>query len=229
MIAARIARAEAALADLSDVDGDSAVVAGIRCASYDIAQPWATWARPVVPPDDLAPVVDWLSARADRWTVKVRAADTSAPAYRGLAEWLVLPVYVLDDPLDAPAVPGLTVGPARDPAEFLSVYGAELAPLVTARHLASPGYRYLVGRIDGVPVACAQARRAADTAQVSAVTVRPAYRRRGIGAAVTAAATRVAAAVTDGPVWLHAEDGPARIYRRLGYVPVDRHVLLTAR
>jgi GNAT superfamily N-acetyltransferase len=138
-------------------------------------------------------------------------------------------VYVLDDAVDAPPVPGLTVGPARDAAEFLSVYGADLAPLVTPRHLRSPGYRFLVGRMDGVPVACAQVRRAADTAYVSAVTVRPEYRRRGIGAAVSAAATRIARDLTDGPVWLHAEDGPARVYRRLGYVPVDRHVLLTAR
>lgn len=226
---ARLARAEAALADLSDVDGDGAVVAGIRCASYGIDQPWATWARPVVPPDDLAPVVGWLSARAGTWTVKVSAADVPAPAYRGLAEWLTLPVYVLDEPAAMPDVPGLTVGAPRDPAEFLGVYGTELAPLVTDRHLRAPGYRFLVGRLDGVTVACAQVRRAADTAYVSAVTVAPEYRRRGIGAAVSAAATGVARRLTTGPVWLHAADGAAGIYRRLGYVPVDRHVLLAPR
>jgi len=211
------------------VPGDSAVVAGIACASYGIDEPWATWARPVTPPAELAPVVDWLAGRADRWSVKVSAADTGAPAYRGLSEWLVLPVYLLADPTPAPDVPGLSVGVPRDPAEFLAVYGTGLAPLVTDRHLASPRYRFLIGRIDGVTVACAQVRVAAGTAYVSAVTVRPEYRRRGIGAAISWAATRVARELTDGVVWLHAEDGPAGIYRRLGYRRADTHVVLTPR
>ncbi|BCJ38972.1 hypothetical protein Athai_64750 [Actinocatenispora thailandica] len=226
---ARLARGEAAMADLAEVGGDSATVAGIACASYGIDQPWATWARPVTPPGDLGPVVDWLASRGGPWSVKVSAADTAAPAYRGLTEWLVLPVYVLAEPAGAVRVPGLSIGAPRDPAEFLAVYGASLAPLATARHLASPRYRFLVARLDGEPVGCALAQRAGDSAYVSAVTVRPEYRRRGIGAAISVAATTAATELTGGPVWLHAEDGPARIYRRLGYRRVDTHVVLTPR
>ncbi|MGA8117571.1 MAG: GNAT family N-acetyltransferase [Actinocatenispora sp.] len=234
MISEQLARAEAALADLTDIEGDSALVAGVRCAALGVAQPWGTYARPVRPPacGDFRQVIDWLSARSTQWTVKVSARDVGAPIYRGLREWLALPVYVLaaPDALDrTPTVSGLDVTLAHSPDEFLRVYGTELAPLVTDRRLASKGYRFLVARLDGRPVGCAQVRRAEGTVYISAVTVRPEYRRRGIGAAISTAASRLALTLADdGPVWLHASDEPGRVYRRIGYRQVDEHVLLTA-
>lgn len=228
MVAGLLARAEAELADLSDVDGTSAVVDGVRCASYAIPEPWATYARPVEAPADLRRVRGWLAGHAERWTVRVSADDAGAPAYRGMDVWARLPAYVWDGRgADAGEMPGLVVTQAREPGEVLVTYGDRLAPLVTERHLRAGRYRWLVGWLDGEPVACALLRRAAGTVYLSAVTVRPAWRGRGIGTAISAAATRQAGELGGGPVWLHAAgEESARIYRRLGYRRVDEHLLL---
>lgn len=232
MTPTRWAVAEAALADLSDVDGTSALVCGVRCAALGVDQAWATFARPVTPPTAArcAEIVDWLGAHGSSWSVKVSAADVDADGYRPLRELFTLPVYELTDPDllgSARPVPGLRIAPTRSPAEFLATYGTDLAPLVTDRHLDSPGYHHLVGWLDGAPVACAMLRRGGGMAYLSAVTVRDDQRRRGIGAAISAAASRWALEAAAGPVWLHAAgQESARIYRRLGYRRVDEHVVL---
>jgi ribosomal protein S18 acetylase RimI-like enzyme len=127
-------------------------------------------------------------------------------------------------PLDPP---GVEIGTARDRDEFLAAYGAELAPLVTRHHLASPRMHHLVARIDGRPVGCAQVRRLGDTAYVSAITVDGAHRGRGIGAALTVAATERAAGEAD-LVWLHCTPRSRGLYERLGYEHVDDHALMAS-
>jgi GNAT superfamily N-acetyltransferase len=213
-LAARLAAAHAAAFDT--------IVAGVRCQSVPIAEPWATQARPIAPGTDLDPVRDWLRDHSPQWTVAVPAWLAGEPEYAGLTPWLTLPMYVLTEAPEAKPVSGLEMGPAGDAAEFLSVYGAHLAPLV---ELADPTCLHLVGRLDGRVVACAKVRVLADTAYVSAVTVLSAYQKRGIGSALSAEASRLGGERA-GIVWLHAAEHARRIYERLGYRLVGEHVLL---
>src|SRR5439155_25608880 len=130
------------------------------------------------------------------WTVASRGEDAASPVFGGLSVAITLPAYVLDTPPPEVGTP-LDIGPARDPGEFLTVYGAGLAPLVTPAHLAAPDLRYLVGRLDGIPVACARVARLGPTAYVSAVAVLPEHRNRGFATAISAAATRLAGSLSD--------------------------------
>jgi GNAT superfamily N-acetyltransferase len=101
-----------------------------------------------------------------------------------------------------------------------------LAPLVTDGVLADPHHDHLVGRIDGQPVACARIRRVLGTAYLSAITVLPQFRGQGYGLAISAAATRQARTTHPSLVWLAAVSELHPMYARLGYRPVDTHVLL---
>jgi ribosomal protein S18 acetylase RimI-like enzyme len=167
-------------------------------------------------------LVGWLAARAPQWTIVVRGQHVGA--LDGFVPSYVMPALLLTTAPPRPSPPaGVTIGLARDPAEFLAVYGADLAPLVTARHFAAAGHHHLIARIDAAPVGCARVRIHGGTAYVSAVTVLQPYRRRGIGAALSAAASRLGSAHAD-LVWLHAADHARAIYERLGYVQVDEHV-----
>jgi GNAT superfamily N-acetyltransferase len=227
--AVRIATAFAAAAEMREAAGERAVVAGVTCLSLPLPFPWATQARPMaggVPPPApvLAEVVGWLAARAPQWTILVRVEHSAALPGFAVAERM--PVLALDGPVPVSAPPGgVEIGVARDPTEFLSVYGPDLASLVTARHFAAPEHHHLVARVDGAPVGCARVHADDGTARVSGVSVLPAYRRRGIGAALSAAAGRVGAAHAD-LVWLHATDRSRSIYERLGFAEVDEHVQL---
>lgn len=206
------------------------VVAGIPCVSYPIRQPWATQAKVMdVPgPPALAAATGWLAAHAKEWTVTIRAAHAGEAVFRGLEPSLELPCLTLAaDPEPVPAVEGLTIGPARDPAEFLEVYGQELAPLVTEQALAHKGSSYLVGRIDGRPVACGMVRMAAGTAYISAITVPPAHRGRGIGTAISAAAVEAAKRQSPSLVWLSAVRELHPLYVRLGFRVADVHLQLS--
>lgn len=229
-IAERIAAAHAAAADLTPVGGVSGVVSGVPCLHVPLPQPWATQARPLlVPPSvaDLADATRWLAGHSRLWTVVTRGGWVRHPAFAGFQPWLTLPAYHLrrltDDGPRPPA--DLVIDRARDAADFLAVYGADLAPLVTAGHLTAPGYHYLVARLAGTPVGCARVQVVAGTAYVSAVTVLPAYRRRGIGAAMSVSATRLGQSLAD-LVWLHAAEHARRLYERLGYVFLADHVVL---
>lgn len=234
------ARAEAAMADLPAVSimagAAAAVVDGIPCARYPIEQPWANQAKVMVPPRPAAldAALDWLDAHAcapGQWVVTTRQRYAASPVFteRGLTPSLELPVLVLgraDLLRTLPAVPGLEISAAVSAAEFLTVYGEELAPLVPAGILSDPGYHHLVGRIGGEPVACARVREVLGTAYVSAVTVVPAHRGRGVGTATSAAAARLALATNVRAVWLSATVNLHPMYTRLGFRPVGVHVQL---
>jgi GNAT superfamily N-acetyltransferase len=91
--------------------------------------------------------------------------------------------------------------------------------------VGSRGTLFLVGRLDAHAVACARVWDVGGTSYVSAVQVLPEHRGRGIGRAVSAAATRVA--LHRHPVaWLTCEPGVAPLYAALGYQPVTTHVHL---
>jgi ribosomal protein S18 acetylase RimI-like enzyme len=231
-----LARAEAALADVPPEIGTSAVVAGITCVSYPIDQPWATQAKAMGPPSASAldQAVEWLDAHAaarGEWVVTTRARYAGRPEFtrRGFRTWLELPALVLGSVarlVAAAPVAGFTVGAPGSAEEFLGVYGAELAPLVTPAVLAAPSYHLLVGRVDGTAVACAQVREVAGTAYICAVGVLPEWRGRGAGTAISATAAKYALGLQPRAVWLTAEAHLHRMYGRIGFRPVDTHVLL---
>jgi hypothetical protein len=231
-VADLVARAEAALG-LPATSGESELVQGIPCSTYPIGEPWASQAKTMLPPPPAAldAAIGWLEARSPAWTVMTRErfAHLGVFTSRGLEPWLELPILVLTQRAAlrrTDAVP-LAVGPATSAAEFLAVYGAELAPLVTDGALADPDDELLVGRVDGRPVACARIRRALGAAYVSAITVLPAERGNGYGLAISAAASNAALATQPRFVWLSALPDVQPLYTRLGYRPVDTHVLLT--
>lgn len=123
-------------------------------------------------------------------------------------------------------VPGLVVARATTPAAVLAferttvVGGGGLPGHVdgaihpAAATAATADLHAFVGRIDGEPVATALAAVAPDALSIGAVTTLPAWRRRGIGAAVTAAAV---AAAPDRPATLTATPLGEPVYRRLGF------------
>jgi GNAT superfamily N-acetyltransferase len=79
--------------------------------------------------------------------------------------------------------------------------------------------RVWLGLVDGEPAAVAAAHHAAGVTLVEYVAVLPASRGRGVGAAVTWAATLSDPAV---PAVLVASDDGRPVYERMGYVAVER-------
>jgi ribosomal protein S18 acetylase RimI-like enzyme len=229
-VAARIARAHADTTDLALAD-DWAVVSGVPCQHIALPYPWATAGRFLALPGPpaagaVAEVAAWLRARSPHWSLLVLLAYE--PAFAGFQRWELMPVLaLLGQPRSRPGS-SVRIGPARNPDEFLVPYGAELAPLVTAAHLAAERMHHLVARVDGEAVGCARVRMLADTAYVGAVTVLPAWQGRGIGTALTLAASELGAAHSD-LVWLHCSDRSRALYERLGYRHVDDHALLAPR
>jgi ribosomal protein S18 acetylase RimI-like enzyme len=125
---------------------------------------------------------------------------------------------------DVRPVPGLEVAPAHDADEFLRGHWPDLGPLVRGR-LGARGLLFLVGRLAGDVVATARLCDAGGTSYVSGVHVRPQFRQRGIGRAVSAAATRLALHRHE-VAWLHCEPDLAPLYESLGYRAVTTHVHL---
>lgn len=234
-LADAVAVAESARADLSDVGGDWAIVNGIPCVRLPVDYPWAVQAKAMSPPDALAlaAAVRWMAGWGSSGTVVTRRqhADHAVFTAAGLRPARTLSAMVwLEEPAGVAPVSGLDISAARSAAEFRTPFvsfGVDLAPLVTPRHLSAPSQRYLVGRFGGAPVACAQILWTAGTAYVSAVAVLPEFRGRGVGTAVSVAASQMARARCAGPVWLHAETRLQPLYRRLGYRGVDEHIQLS--
>ena len=226
--AARVSAAHADTDDLTPAGDDWAVVSGVPCQHISLPQPWATTGRVLALPnpptaDVVTEVVAWLSARSAHWTLMVRTRDE--PRMAGFQRWDLMPVLALDGRPASRSSTVADIGPARDRHEFLVPYGSDLAPLVTDAHLAAPRMHHLVARVDGEPVGCARVRLLADTAYVGAVTVLVAWQGRGIGAALTVAASELAAGYSD-LVWLHCTLGSRALYERLGYHYIDDHTLL---
>ncbi|GGJ74766.1 hypothetical protein GCM10010123_00900 [Pilimelia anulata] len=127
-----------------------------------------------------------------------------------------------------PAPAGLAIRPVTDAAGLAAFVATLVAAypmpaaadtvLADAAVLAAD-IRLYVGYVDGTPVGTAGARLGAGVTDVEWVAVLPAYRGRGIGAALTWAATAADPAV---PAMLIASDDGQPIYRALGYLPLLR-------
>ncbi len=137
--------------------------------------------------------------------------------------------------VDPPAVPGLTVvSAADDPRAAITVgsraFGAADAPEATeedvegwlGRRSATLGVS-LLGLLDGEPVAIASATPPLDgLSEVAGVGVIEHARTRGIGAAMTAAAARGAAARGAELLFLSpGSDGAQSVYTRVGFQPAE--------
>ncbi len=130
----------------------------------------------------------------------------------------------------APEPPGsvtVTVTEVRD-AAGLDVWDRVLAEGFPAPHSPAPPAllggptRFWLAWADGEPVGTALSYVAHGVVDVEAVATLPGHRRRGIGAALTWAATL---ADPDLPAVLIASDDGAGVYREMGYLPVTRWTL----
>jgi ribosomal protein S18 acetylase RimI-like enzyme len=92
----------------------------------------------------------------------------------------------------------------------------------TPELIADDAIHLYVGYADSQPVVTAGAAVGHGIVEVDWVATLPAYRRRGFGAALTAAAL---AARSDLPAMLIASDDGAPVYRRLGFLPLLRCTL----
>jgi GNAT superfamily N-acetyltransferase len=130
----------------------------------------------------------------------------------------------------APEPPGsvtITVAEVRD-AAGLDIWDRVLAEGFPAPHSPAPPAllggpaRFWLAWADGEPVGTALSYVAHGVVDVEAVATLPGHRRRGVGAALTWAATL---ADPDLPAVLIASDDGAGVYREMGYLPVTRWTL----
>jgi hypothetical protein len=137
-------------------------------------------------------------------------------------------VWLCDAAPEVPVPQGETSEPVlerpRDVPEFLTVFGADLGPVVEGQ-LDLPDRAVVIVRHEGRAIGCARLRDLAGTTYVGGVTVVPELRGRRWGRAVSALATR--RALERSPLaWLHCDDTVSPLYSRLGYRRVTTHVHL---
>lgn len=136
---------------------------------------------------------------------------------------------------DPPPLPeGLELTPVTT-AEELEEFGRTLVEAFPVPELAGmpyggfgpglldvPGWRMWVGRIDGRPVATSAVHLHSGVNDVEWISARPETRGRGVGAAVTWAAT---VADPARPAMLIASDMGQPVYERMGYLRLTRFTL----
>ena len=125
----------------------------------------------------------------------------------------------------APALPpGVTVTEVCDPATLPTWDAVLAAGFGLPTSPAPPGLlggpaRFWLGHVDGEPVATALSWAGHGVVDVECVATLATHRRRGVGAAVTWAATLADPAR---PAVLISSDDGAGVYRAMGYLPITR-------
>jgi GNAT superfamily N-acetyltransferase len=138
-------------------------------------------------------------------------------------------------PVEIPPIPGFEIRevhdvPSAQAFESVLVHGypvPELQPFSPGCFLPEPalaaaGWTHYLGVLDGRAVATASAYSHDQHVHIELVSALPDVRGRGIGYAVTAAAT---ATKTDRPAMLIASDAGKPTYDRMGYVSLLRYTL----
>ncbi|GAB3677974.1 GNAT family N-acetyltransferase [Angustibacter aerolatus] len=208
-------------------------VGGALCSTLPVDQPWATvaaYTAAAEPPDagQLGQALGWCrrTGRAGyRVVVRGEHLDAVLAATEGaLRPELELQVLATEHAPSDPAPEGLQLAGARDVDEFVAVYGEPLRPLVQQAFTA-PGNRFVVARDDDRAVGCARLWDVGQSSYVSAVTVLPGERGRGVGTAISAHLTRLGLA-RHPLTWLTCEAHLVPMYQRLGYERVGTHVQL---
>jgi GNAT superfamily N-acetyltransferase len=185
------------------------------------------------------------TAVAFEWVVELAPGLGEAAATAGL-DWSAMPLLVLEQPGPAPPVPGVstrvltpddpalpaavavidvgfatpgTAPGAAGVAERDAEVGATLDGLEFRRGLIRDGHiLWVVAETDEGPIAGGAAVPRGAVAELTGIATLPAWRRRGVGAVVTAALTQAAAAVGVETVFLSAGDEQvARVYERVGF------------
>ena len=208
-----------------------AEVAGLTVVSLGVPEPWGLQVvamADIVDPHAVDAAVSWCREQEREPQVVVRERAASR-----------LTAYAVVDELPALVAPAggsqsvLEVGPARDVGEFREIYGSSFGmrpglaeSLVVAADLEV--HPHLIGRVDGVAVACAQVRPGTDMAYVNGVGVLPSARGRGYGAAMLAACRGEAATRGRDLVWLNASPTSVGFYEAIGFELVDTHLALAA-
>lgn len=196
------------------LDGSDAA-ARVRAAVAhfrDVGRPFSWWLRPADRPHDLGALLEAAGLAAVESELAMTCDDLATLA-------------------DAAPPPGVTLVRARSAAtlaDFAAVNADHWSPpdADVGRFYARTGdvllaadcpQRFHVAYVDGVPVATAEVTLAGTTAAVFNVATRTAWRRRGIGAAVTAHALRDARGAGARRAVLEASAEGAGVYARLGF------------
>ena len=122
------------------------------------------------------------------------------------------------------SAPGTTVGPRDDAAFRTAVAEADPETIAFTRARLHDGFtRMAVARIDGQIVASGSYQPNDGTAELTGIATLPAFRRRGIAAALTSALVQDAFADGIATVFLSADDeAVAGVYARIGFRIVGR-------
>lgn len=189
--------------------------------------------------EEFAAAVSWLADREVPFWVTVAdpavadveavAADLGLVAPDRPQPGMALPSL---DELERPAVDA-DVSLATDEADleaFAAITAAAFdIPPDVARRVVPPSFlesetvRFLVGRVDGDPVACGQLVRTGDVAGVYSIGVLPDYRRRGLGEALTREVLRLGRDAGCDVGVLQSSEMAESIYDRMGFETVTRH------
>ncbi len=197
-------------------------------------------AIPTTPSGDAAGAVatalDWFGARQRRCNFFLRgdadralAIEVSRAGYAALAEE---PVLVLGDVSpSSPAPRGLvieTVDNAAALAEYARTGNDQLPDTIRVAiaetAFAMPGAELLVGRRDGRVIATSMCVLTGRVIGIFNVNVVEAWRRRGLGSAMTLAAVAAGARRGGHMAWLGSTPMSDALYRRLGFRELYRYV-----
>jgi len=178
--------------------------------------PWRIWAGPDSDPGLAAALLAAGAAELQSKPVMAIRLDQAAPA--------------------DPAPPGLDIAELSGPdglAEWVHCYGPSLGVpqealagqlAVERRRLDPPGTLIrFTGRIGGTLAGTAALLGRHGVAGLYVITVRPEFRRRGIGTALTAAALAAARDRGLTVATLHATPDGEPVYRRMGFTEVARY------
>jgi len=173
---------------------------------------------------------DVLRGRVCDSFAALAVADLPGPGWRSedADPWMVRPPLAVPP---APELPGLRITQVETDAEteifertaFLAAGGqppARTGELHPAGSQRTNGLDLFVAQVDGRPIGTALAMDYENGVLISAVSVMPDARGRGVGAALTITALQGAAGR---PATLFATAAGLGLYRRLGFVEIGRH------
>jgi GNAT superfamily N-acetyltransferase len=221
--------ASAPAARIERRDGLLMVGPGALLPRYNAA---FTYETPADPAATVAAGAAFFAARKSRWMLK--ASGPAAAALDGAARAAGMvheqePGMLLTSLGDVAEPASLTIAPVEDVASLWTFDRTMQAGFTSDLPIAAPvvmnsgalllavGLRFFLGSCDGVPVATATLFVRNGVACIADISVVPAYRRRGFGAAITAHA------LTEGRkhgcvvAYLEASEMGAPVYRRLGF------------
>ena len=222
---------------------DGLLVTATRVADETLNCAFVT--RPLDDPaETLGWCAEWFAARGLRMGVEVRTGEDPASeewlARHGFTVVVRRPAMALR-PLPSRVVappPRVTVDFVEDDGDLAAFQAVQadafnMTPEVAERFLPraaveTDGIAFLLARHDGVACATAGASVSAYGVGIVGVATLPAYRRRGIGRAVTTAAVAWGAARGADLAWLYPSAMARPLYEGLGFVALREHAVWVA-